>query len=133
MASKVIEGHIRPLLCKNLSNTFIYELILQEYVWMLILWRCQFFLKWSMTSKVAFMLWRDFSFFLLPNYFLDLRSYSQLFSLFFIYSNLKNLVRDFIYSPILHWLKFEFNAREMSYKVCLKAQELSSYLPVLHY
>ena len=71
-----------------------------------------------MTSKVAFMLWRDFSFFLLPNYFLDLRSYSQLFSLFFIYGTLKNLVRDLIYGPILHWLKFEFNARDISFKVC---------------
>ena len=49
MTSKVIKGHIRPLLCQNHSSTFVYGPILMK-----ICMNAKFFII------VTFMLWRSF-------------------------------------------------------------------------
>ena len=62
IASKVIEGHIWQLLCQNISNTyntFVYGPI-GDFVWMLISWRHNFFIKLNMTWNVTFILCRSF-------------------------------------------------------------------------
>ena len=57
MTSKVIQGHMRPLLCQNHSSTFVYEPILIEICMNVSIIKTHFFLL----INVTFMLWRSFT------------------------------------------------------------------------
>ena len=88
MTSKVIKGHVRPLLCQNPSSTFVYGPILLKIYLNVNIMKTQFFIKSYITWNVTLKLWITFVFFCFepfwPNYNLDLRSYGQLVSLSYI-------------------------------------------------
>ena len=58
---KVIQGHIRPLLCQNYSTTFVYPSILMK-ICKKFSWSHNLFIKLCLTWNVTFMLWRSFVF-----------------------------------------------------------------------
>ena len=72
MTSKVIQGHKRPLLCKNHSSTFIYGSILIKICMNANIMKIQFFHKIIYDQKCHFLLWRSFVIFYFktfwPNY-----------------------------------------------------------------
>ena len=82
MASKVIQGYIRPLLCKNYSSTFVYGPILMKICMNANIMKTQFF-HWIICDlKFTFMLLRSFVIFYFKTFWskynLDLRSNGHL-------------------------------------------------------
>ena len=73
MTSKVIQGHMRPLLCQNNSSQFVYGPILKKNGMNANIMKIQFFINY-----ITFMLLRSFVIFdfktFRPNYIIDLRS-----------------------------------------------------------
>ena len=115
MASKVTQGHIRPLLCQNHSSTFVHEPILMK-----VCMNASIMIPQYMTWYVTFMLWRScmliyFNTFW-PNYNLDLRFYGQLF-FFFVYSRIFR-------ARIKNWF---FDAKKIVILFSLGVQQFENY------
>ena len=62
MTLEAIKGHIRSPFILNFKTKIEIQSH-PNYEWILILSICNYFIKWSMTSKVTFMLWRSFMIF----------------------------------------------------------------------
>ena len=88
MTSKVIHGHIDHFYAKIILAHSFMDRFWLKFVWMPISWRNIFFIKLYMTWNVTFMLLRSFEIFFTIRPFdlitIDLRSYGQLLSLFFL-------------------------------------------------
>ena len=100
MTSKVIQGHIRPLLSRNHSSLFVYGPILMKICMNADIMKIQYFHKIIKDLKYNFYVMKKildfFTFRPFDLITIDLRSYGQLLSCFVLVQNLNFYALSFI-------------------------------------